>query len=146
MISLFYNIKDVAERHHTKFRNLFIKIITLLGHIQDLMLEFKVPISAFHKYFILSEVLYTLLWRAMSPSCNQHTPPWKVTNVSLILKNTYGPGGTKYGWCPWFFTIFREFNAPRNMKIADNSSLSVLKAKQMVSTDSMWKYTPPCTI
>ena len=29
------------------------------------------------------------------------------------------------------------FDAPRNMKIANNTSISVFKAKQMVSTDSM---------
>ena len=35
------------------------------------------------------------------------------------------------------FTIFGVFPASRNMKIANNTSISVFKAKQMVSTDSM---------
>ena len=71
------------------------------------------PISAFHKYFTLSEVLYILLWRAITPSCIQHTPPSRVTSLSLIPKNTYSPGDTKYGWCPWFFTIFRGIRCPQ---------------------------------
>ena len=46
------------------------------------------PISALQKYFTLSEVSFTLLWRAINPSCIQHTPPWRVTNLSLLPKNT----------------------------------------------------------